>query len=191
MKQLELEKEGDLLVASWSRWGRLRGAGGLVLKTAPLAFAALAIFFAPDVFLGDITEREPVRGLFWLSLAGLALAVGVLVGLFRLLRRVRWIFDGGERKVTAEVKTLMGAPAAGEAELRDVAALLVVSGGLFRRSALKMRLKSGEEEELFSGTGLGSEVDELAEELREFFRSQRYEVEVLREGSKSGKSLES
>lgn len=177
--QLKYIESDQTLIVEWTRRGRFLAAFYRAIKVFPIAMGALAIFFLPD-YLGRFRGEEPFPGLFWLSLAMLAVLGSALVALFRFMRRDRWIFDGTERKVVAEVKTLYGRPSTGEAELREVEALLLDSRGGLRRSALMLRLDSGEEEELFSGNGLGDDLEEVAERVMGFMREQRYQVELQR-----------
>ncbi len=177
--QIELEISGDVLTVRWSRRGRLMAALYRGIKLFPLIMGGLAIFFMPD-YVFRFAEEEPVTGLFWGSLAALALLISFLASSLRYFRSDQWIFDGSELVVAAEVQTLWGKPARGEAELRELEALMLETQKWPRRSRLGMRLESGEEEILLQAHGLGDELDEVAETIFEFLRDQRYHIDLER-----------
>ncbi len=179
-RKIVWEITDDVLIVRRSKYGRFSAGLYAAAKTFPLALGAAAVFFSPDYFFGRITADEPVPGLFWLSLVLIALFASFLWALFQFLRRDRWIFDGEGRILVAEVKTLFGGPATGEAELRELEALLLQSRGGPRKSALRLRLASGEEEVLFSGHGLGEELTELSEVITNYLREYRFQVSVER-----------
>lgn len=180
MKQVDVSEQEGRLIISWSRLGRLVQALWTVIGVAPLAFLGLAVFFAPDIFLGDIQSQEPVPGLFWVSLAGLGLLVGLLVGLFRFLRYQTWIVDGRRQRLIVEVKTMMGAPVTAEVELGELKALVVEERSGLRISALRLRLE-GSEEVLYSGRGLANEVQEHSVAIKAFLDAQGCDVALLDE----------
>ena len=173
--QIEVERSGQTLTIRWTRRGRLMSALYRGAKLFPLIMGGLAIFFMPD-YVCRFAEEEPVTGLFWGSLAGLALLISFLASTLRYFRSDRWIFDGANRTVTAEVKTLWGQPGVGEADLRDLEALRVRARRWPRTSEMRLRLDSGEEEVIVAGHGMGEQISEAAEEIRDFLRDQRYQV---------------
>lgn len=177
--QIEMEQSGDVLTVRWSRRGRAMLALYRTLKLFPWVMGGLAVFFLPDYFF-RYAEEEPVTGLFWGSLAALALLITLLAATLRYLRNDQWIFDGTDRTVTAEVQTLWGDPAQGEAELRELEALMLRTRAWPRKSQLMMRLESGEEEVLFANHGLSTELEEIADRIIDFLREQRYHVDLER-----------
>lgn len=177
--RIELQKSGDSLTIEWSRTGRLMAALHRAVMLFPMLMGGLAIFFMPD-YVCRYAEEEPVTGLFWGSVAGLALLITFLAATLRYLRRDRWIFDGADRKVIAEVRTLWGEPAVGEAELRELEALMLRTRRYPGRSELKLRLDSGEEEVLVEGRGVAKELEDAAQTIVDFLRDQRYHVDLER-----------
>lgn len=180
MKQIDVEQQGQKLFLRWTWQGRVLQAVLSLLFVAPLAFAALVVVFAPDLILGDIRAEEPREGLFFFSLAILAMAVGVLVGFFKFFRHQRWIIDGKEGVLVGESLSLTGASALGEADLREIEALMLDSPGAFRKNRLGLRLRTGEEEVLFSGYGLHKDLEEVFVCLEQLFRKERYQIQMER-----------
>lgn len=178
-RRIEMQESGDILTVQWSRMGRLIAAIHRVIKLFPFVMGGFAIFFMPD-YVCRFAEEEPVTGLFWGSIAALSLLICFLAGTLRYLRRDRWIFDGSDRILIAEVQTLWGEPATGEADLRNLEALMLHTRRYPWRSALHLRLESGEEEVLIEGHGMGEELDQTTQKIMDFLRDQRYHVDLER-----------
>ncbi len=178
-KQIAIEQDEQGLTIRPTMLGRIAAALHLALVTLPLAYGGLVIFFAVD-YIFRFAEEEPVAGLFWLSLLALALLVAFLVAIVRFLRHETWTFDAGQRAVIADVRGLFGSVGQGEADLREVEALVVQSRSWPAKSELLLRLESGEEEAVLSGRGLKGAVEEAAKAIERFMKEQRYPVDVER-----------
>ncbi len=178
-RQIDIEERGDTLTLRQTRWGRLMAALYRAVVVFPLVMLALMVVFMPD-YIFRFAEEEPVTGLFWAAFAGLALLVAGLASTMRYLRRDRWIFDGSSRMVVAEMATLWGEPGRGEADLRELESMGLMRRRWPKKSALILRLKSGREETVFSGRGMGAELESVADSIMEFLRRQRYHIELER-----------
>lgn len=176
--QIEYTEHEDVLTVGYTRRGRLMAALHRMLILFPLVMAGLAFFFLPD-YIFQLREAEPVPGLFLASLAGLALLVAGLAATLRYLRRDKWTFDGGARKVIATVETLWGKPGEGEVEMREVEALAIKTRRWPARSELHIHLDSGQQEVMFAGRGLADEIEDIADGIIEFLREQRYHVDLI------------
>lgn len=180
--QIQYQREGGLLEVERTLRGRLWAALIVMVKVFPFAAGGLAIFFAPDVLFGDVVEKEPFPGLFWLSLLGISIIIMALAGLVRFLRRERWVFDGSQGFVRAEVYSFIGAPAVGEAGLDEIKKLHLELGRGLGQSALWMELSDGAKELLFSGNGVAAELEALAQRIEEYLKEQRYFISIERSG---------
>lgn len=179
IRKITIHREGDILTLEWSRWGRAVSGWYRGIKLFPWVMGGFTVFFMAD-YLCRYAEEEPLPGLFWGSLVALSLLISSLAAVVRYFRRDRWIFDGEDRVVVAEVGSLRGKPARGEEDLREVEAVLLVENGWPGTSAVALRFGSGAEERLFAGHGMSSEMEAAAGEIREFLREQRYHVDLLR-----------
>ena len=176
-KLIKVEQTAQELIIGPTRLGRLVAALQLALVTLPLAYAGLVVFFAVD-YIFRFAEEEPVAGLFWLSLLVLAMLFAFLVAIVRFLRHQTWIFDARQRAVIADVRGLFGSVGQGEADLREVAALVVDRRSWPAKSELRLRLDSGEEEPILTGRGLGAAIEEAAQAIDGFMKEQRYPIDV-------------
>ena len=176
--QIECTEKDNVLTVGFSRRGRLMASLYRIALLFPLIMGGLAIFFMPD-YIFELREAEPVPGLYIASLAGMALLVSVLSATLRYLRSDMWIFDGNARTVTAQIKTLWGKPGEGEVDMRDVEALAMKTRAWPRRSELHIYLDTGQQEVMFYGRGLADEIEEVAHNVIEFMREQRYHIELI------------
>lgn len=183
--QISVQKEEGVLQAERTLKGRLVAAVILMSKIFPVAMGAFTVFFIPDLLFGDLTEKEPFTGLFWLSLVGISMFITGLSGIVRFFRRERWIFDGPQNRVVAEVTSLFGSPAAGEAGLGEIKKLQIITGKGLRQSRLSMVLEDGAQETLFSGNGLAADLEALLLEIEEYLKEQRYFISVERSSAGS------
>ena len=176
----EVEEDGSVLTLRWSLYGRIVAGIYRGIKIFPWLLLIAVVFFLPD-YIGGFSDEEPVTGMFWGSIVALVVLGCFLWGVLRVVRRGRWIFDGDERTITAEVKTLWGDPARGEARLRELETLEVITRRWPRSSEVAIIIDSeeaGEEREvLFSGHGMGDEIEEIGQRILDFLKRQRYQVE--------------
>ncbi len=167
MKHWEIYEEEDHLRVEASQWGRWMAALARGVMVAPLAMGALMVIFMPD-YLFRWAEEEPMTGAYWLAFSVLAGLVGFLSGLGRYLRRDRWIFDVETEAIIAESQGMWGPPKSGEASLRELEALELYEGPMWKRTMLGIRLDSGERKPIGWRWGGVQELRAIGEQVASF-----------------------
>lgn len=183
-QRIELQEENGQLTVALTLWGRVVAGTFRALKIFPWLLVIAVVFFLPD-FIGQYTVGDPIPAIFWwASIVGLVILLAGLWGVLRVVRRDRWIFDGGDRQVIAEVPRLWRAPVRGEAELRQIEALELTTRRFPFESKLEVRIDTDEEgirrESIISEPGMAEQLEKTGEAIIEFLRRHRYYVDLER-----------
>lgn len=182
--RIDIQRDGPVLTLGWTLWGRVVGGFYRAVKIFPWLAGIAAVFFLPD-YWGRYAEEEPVPGLFWGSILALVLLGCFLFGVLRVVRDERWMFDGEERSVIAEVQLLWASPKQGEIPLRNLEAVELTTRTWPFSSELAIRIDDPEAERdrevVFEEPGMASEFEKAADAIMEFLKQERYhDVELIR-----------
>jgi len=133
MKSIRYETSGSTLTLCESSNARKIAAlkrFGVASVGATVVLTALLI---PD-FFGRYKDADPTDGvLFIAATASISALLGFSLGLSRMLRAQRWVFDPDHRELRLE-QTVMGKASGGEAvELSDVAEIFISAGALYMK----------------------------------------------------------
>src|SRR5690554_4203023 len=161
-----------------SAWGRARAGLGRAALTFPLGMLALAVVLLPD-YLGRFRHTEPVAGLYWASLALMALLLAVIVGAVGSLRRELWIFDGPARELRVRVSLIAGTQEAA-VPLRDIQRLELVEGGRGGFASLDVILAEDRRETLAKGYFLAERLEDVGEATCDYLKKHRFQVALSR-----------
>lgn len=177
MDQFYTEETSGALAIGESARGRAIGALTRGLVVAAGASALLSIFLLPD-FIGRYAEREPVAGLYALSLAGLAGLAGFALGLSRWLRRERWLLDARAGALVLERGLGRGEPMSEAIDLEHVSAIEWARRPWFRASTLDAVMSDGHTIPLLSAPAFDASLDRVVDAVEEYCRRERVGLHV-------------
>lgn len=181
---IDIKQSDQALVLRLSLWGRIRAGIERGVKILPWLLGIAVVFFIPD-YIGQYADQEPVAGLFWGTVAALAVLGSALWGVTRVFRQDVWIVDVSERTLSAEIRTLwtmFGEPGRGVVDLRNIDAVELTTARWPKRSEVAVRLQIDEHgtkrEVMFEAHGMADEIEEVARRLVDYLEQQRYFVDL-------------
>jgi hypothetical protein len=157
--------------------GRLAAAAVRFAVWTPLGMAGLSVLFLPD-YLGQYRQDEPVTGLFWAALAGLAVFAGLIAAGVRLMRRDIWLLSPDRDAIVFATQPLVGRTRESHIDWSELTSVDWRPRGFGRSSTLSFQFE-GHPEETVASTRLGAEpIAPMFDKIKAFLAEHRPDVEV-------------
>ena len=180
MNFYSVEHDGAQVVVGQTVVGRLAEAAVRFAVWTPMAMFALSILFMPD-YVCHYREQEPVPGMFWGVIGGMALFVGAVAAFVRFSRRDAWMFDPGRGEIVFQAMPLVGRSAEAAIDLSDWESLIVRRVGFPRVSGVAIAIEGRPDEIVCSSRFGWATVSGVADALEEFAEKQGLKVDIEEE----------